>query len=124
MGISVHFLGWRDDVENIYPLADIAVVPSRWEGHPVALLEAMAAGVPVIATEVSSIPEMIISYENGLLVPPSNSKALAEAIKQLMYNQELQVKLREAALITKNNFSLSHMVAGYEKIYQACMNFQ
>lgn len=78
----VHFLGFRPDVERILKAMDVFVMPSVAEGMPGALLEAMAAGLPCIATSVGGIPEVLGHGRFGALVPPENENALAESMKK------------------------------------------
>jgi glycosyltransferase involved in cell wall biosynthesis len=84
----VRFLGWRHDVEEIMPIFDIFVLPSLNEGMGRVLVEAMAAGKPVVASQVGGIPDLVQHGENGLLVPPGDEQALAEAIRQLIDDPE------------------------------------
>jgi glycosyltransferase involved in cell wall biosynthesis len=85
----ITFLGLRTDVPILLHLADLVVIPSRWEGLPMVLLEAMAACRPVIATEVGGIPEVIENGVNGLLVPPDNPYSIAEKILLLLNSSEI-----------------------------------
>ena len=80
----VHFLGSRRDVEALLAASDSFVLPSLWEGLPVALVEAMAAGIPVIATEVSGTSQVMIDGTTGWLVPPGDASALTRAIRELL----------------------------------------
>jgi len=101
LGIAqqVKFLGFQSDVRPILWASDIFVhVPTTFpEGTPNAILEAMAAGLPVIATPVGGIPEVVRDGENGLLVPTNDHKALAEAILKLRQNEALRVELGKQA---------------------------
>ena len=83
----------RERIINFYTEADIFVLPSLWEGFGIVLLEAMAFELPVVATKVGAIPELVKDGVNGLLVPPANSRALAEAIAALIQNPGLRKKL-------------------------------
>jgi glycosyltransferase involved in cell wall biosynthesis len=76
---SVSFLGHRDDVDDLMRSAWILVHPSRWEGFGLVLLEAMKQGLPIVAARVSAVPEIVIPEATGLLVPPEDPRALAEA---------------------------------------------
>jgi glycosyltransferase involved in cell wall biosynthesis len=76
----VHFLGWRDDAHAVLAALDVLLAPSLWEGFGLVLLEAMALQVPIIATRVSAIPEVVIDGETGWLVPPQDAVALAAAL--------------------------------------------
>lgn len=86
LGIShaVAFLGIRDDVPDILAEADVFIRPSLTEGMPLAVLEAMSAGLPVVATPVAGVVELVKHGENGLLVPPGDPAALADAVTQLL----------------------------------------
>ena len=90
---TVTLTGQLDSAEAYYGIADLAVLPSWSEGSPNALLEAMAAGVPVAATAVGGIPEMVTDSETALLVPPGDSKALAEVMQRLLENPSLAAGL-------------------------------
>jgi glycosyltransferase involved in cell wall biosynthesis len=81
---SVHLPGRVGDVAHWYRRADMLVHPARWEGFGLALLEAMLAGLPVVASDVSSIPEIVRHGETGLLVPPDDPAALAAAIERVL----------------------------------------
>jgi glycosyltransferase involved in cell wall biosynthesis len=84
----IHFLGNRHDVPGLLAASDLFVLPSLWEGLAMALLEAMAAGLPIVATEVSGTVEVMVPDETGILVPPGNATKLAEAIKLLLHDPE------------------------------------
>ena len=85
---SIHFLGHRDNIEQLYRAMDTFVLSSVAEGMPRAILEAMAAGVPCIATQVGGIPEIINSPDVGLLVPPRDPQALAQAMLKLAHTSD------------------------------------
>jgi glycosyltransferase involved in cell wall biosynthesis len=78
------FLGTRSDVPQILAASDSFVLPSLWEGLPMALIEAMASGLPIIATDVSGTRDVMVPGETGVLVPPGNSESLVQAIETLM----------------------------------------
>ena len=85
---AVHFLGWRGDMHCVYADLDVVALSSNNEGSPVALIEAMAAARPVVATAVGGVPEVVRDGENGLLVPPRDPAALAERILRLLREPE------------------------------------
>lgn len=85
---QVHFLGARRDSPRVLSALDLLVLPSQQEGLPNSILEAMAAGVPVVATRVGGIPEVVVDGDTGLLVPPRDPVALAHAISSLLMNSE------------------------------------
>jgi len=94
---NIHFLGVRDDVPDLLAAADLFVLPSLWEGLSVALLEAMAAGKPIVATAISGTVQALTNDETGLAVPPRDSQALADAITKLLADPALAQRLGEAA---------------------------
>ncbi len=93
----VEFLGHIFDVRPYFRIADAIVISSLSEGEPLALLEAMAAGVPIVTTAVGGIPEIVVDRQTGLLVPPRNPKALAAAIAEVLQNEALSRAMTEAA---------------------------
>lgn len=90
---NVYFLGWREDVPQLMMAFDIFLMPSLWEGFGLVALEAMRVRTPVIASHVSAIPEVVEHEQTGLLVPPKNSEALAEAIQSLLADRSLRVHM-------------------------------
>jgi len=94
---SVKLLGQMDHVEKLLASADVFVMPSLWEGLPIALLEAMSAGLPVIATKVEGVEEVITEGEHGLFVPVENTTALTEAILKLLAEPQLRRKMGAAS---------------------------
>jgi glycosyltransferase involved in cell wall biosynthesis len=93
----VRWLGFRRDVPSVIALADLLVLPSREEGFPNTLLEAMALGVPVVATPVDGVPELIDDGVHGRLVPPGDPAALADAVRGLLDDPALRRALATAA---------------------------
>jgi glycosyltransferase involved in cell wall biosynthesis len=83
---QVHFLGTRKDIPDLLSASDSFVLPSLWEGMPMALIEAMASGLPVVATDVSGTREVMVDGETGLMVPPGDPDQLAQAIDQILSN--------------------------------------
>lgn len=81
---QVHFLGTRKDIPDLLSASDSFVLPSLWEGMPMALIEAMASGLPVVATDVSGTREVMVHGETGLMVPPGDAEQLARAIDQIL----------------------------------------
>jgi len=92
----IHFLGWRADLERIYADLDVVVLTSRNEGSPVALIEAMAAGRPVVATRVGGVPDVVQDGVSGVLVGAGDAQALASAVEQLMRDPARGRRLGEA----------------------------
>ncbi len=96
-GDHIHFLGRRNDVLALLAEADMFVLPSLWEGLSIALLEAMAAGKPIVATAVSGTTQVMAHGQTGLIVPPADGAALAAAINQLLANPTQAHALGQAA---------------------------
>ena len=94
---SVKLLGAWDDISPVLASADIFVLPSRWEGLSRALMEAMAAGIPVIASQVGGIKNLVTDNVNGLLIPAEDSEKLENSILQLIENPEMMKRLAAAA---------------------------
>jgi sugar transferase (PEP-CTERM/EpsH1 system associated) len=116
---AVSFLGYRDNVEHVVRQFDLFVLSSLTEGIPLALLEAMAAGIPPVATAVGGVPEVVVDAESGLLVPPGDPRALLHAIVDLLDHPEKRATLgTNAAARIRDKFSLSRMAADYRKLYR------
>jgi glycosyltransferase involved in cell wall biosynthesis len=118
----VTFAGFRLDIPDILATSTIAVLPSLSEGLSNSLLEAMAAGLPVVATRVGGNPEAVGEGEGGLLVPPGDDRALAEAIATLLVNVTLRVRLGHAARRRVDRlFSVNRMLQETETLYRDLM---
>jgi len=81
---SVHFLGWRTDVQRVLSCIDVYCLSSLWEALPFALLEAMAMSRPIVATSVDGVPEIVVDGETGFLAPPRQPRVLAEGLIKLV----------------------------------------
>ena len=97
LGQRIHFLGWRTDLETILPELDMVICASKNEGTPVALIEAMAAGVPALSTDVGGVADLVTHGETGWLVPPGDPPAMARAIQHLLGDAALRARLAAAA---------------------------
>ncbi|MFL2770840.1 MAG: glycosyltransferase family 4 protein [Rhodospirillaceae bacterium] len=95
----ITFCGWleRSQLSIVYNEADVFVLPSRAEGMPNAMLEAMAASLPVIGSRVAGIEEVVVNHETGLLVPPDDAEALTEALNTLLQDRDKAFALGQAA---------------------------
>lgn len=114
----VRVLGFRKDIAEIMPAFDTLLVPSLWEGFGLVLIEAMQAGVPPVASNTSSIPEIVQDGFNGLLIPPRDPLALASAIKRLRSEPDFLASLAANGRKTvAEKYSLREMGAGFEKIF-------
>jgi len=119
----VRFLGHRDDVPNLLASCDLFVLPSLHEGLPLAVLEAMAAGKPVVATGIGGTDEAVVDGETGLLVPPSNPDALAGAIRRVLGDDALGRRLGAAGRARASAcFSSAAMVAQVAGVYDELLN--
>ena len=117
---NVKLLGRVDDVRPLLAAADVFAVPSRREGQGIAALEAMAAGVPVVASRVGGLSEMLSDGETALLVPPGDPEALAAALSRLQGDSRLRQKLAgNARPLVEAHFSLQAMLDTLTQIYQA-----
>lgn len=115
----VSLVGNRSDIEQLLPRANAFVLSSKREGLPMALLEAMSAALPVIATSVGGVPEVVRNGFNGLLVPPEDPAALASAIDCICNDNTLAKSLGNNARKTiKEKFSLDKVAQSYSRIYQ------
>ena len=114
--------GSRDDIADLMRAMDVFVLPSRAEGVSNTILEAMATGLPVVATRVGGNPELVIENETGILVPASDPGAMAGAL--LEYARRPQLRIRhgnEARARIENEFSMEAMVRRYVAVYDAVM---
>jgi len=121
LGIShrMVFTGQRDDVPELLSTMDVLVLPSLYEGLPNAVLEAMAAGKPVIATRVGGTPEVVEDKVTGLLVPPRDPEALAEAIIALIQDRERAEAMGQVGRArVEEYFSVERMIAETETLYE------
>jgi glycosyltransferase involved in cell wall biosynthesis len=117
---ALHFPGWVNGSkkESFLRESDVFVLPSYFEALPVALLEAMARGVPVIATRVGGIPDVIEDGVNGLLVDPGQPEALARAMIVMLTDDALRTRLREAAhRDVRKRYSTESVIADLEMLY-------
>lgn len=115
----VRFLGHRDDVTDLLALCDVFVLPSLFEGYPLAIMEAAAARKPIVATDVGGTDEAIRSGETGLLVPPGDARALACAIRAILADSVLAARLADAAKMhASREFSAEAMCSRTLDIYE------
>jgi glycosyltransferase involved in cell wall biosynthesis/O-antigen/teichoic acid export membrane protein len=114
----VVFTGWQEDPSAFLVSFDVFVLSSRVEGFPLSVLEAMGAGLPVVATTVGSVDELVLDGETGLLVPPEDEPALREAIAKLAFDFELRRRMGAAGKRRVNDsFTPKVMVTQFESLY-------
>jgi N-acetyl-alpha-D-glucosaminyl L-malate synthase BshA len=115
----IHFLGKQENVNELLPLADLMVMPSEMESFGLAALEAMACGVPAIATRVGGVPELIDDNLNGLLFPIGDVEAMATSAIALLNDQPRLTRMASAARKTaQDKFCASRIIPLYEEYYQ------
>jgi glycosyltransferase involved in cell wall biosynthesis len=115
----VKILGFRADVTELLGASDFFVLPSRMEGLPLAVLEAMSHAMPVVATKVGGLPEVVFNGEHGYVVKSEDPDALAEPLKRLATDAELREKLGKSALErAKSVYSFDTMTARYDALYR------
>ena len=118
MSDRVHLLGLRADIPELLAAADLFVMPSHSEGLPMAVLEAMAAGLPIVATAVGDVPRALDHGSAGLLVPPASPTVLAAAMRLLLDDRRLARTLGErAAVRVRAHYSLQAMADRYASLY-------
>jgi len=115
---DIIFTGKRYDILQVLSLFDVFVLPSVAEGTPLVILEAMAMEKPVVATDVGAVSEQMVDGVTGIIVPPKNPKAMAEAVIYLLEHPEERIKMGEKGRgRVKEMFSLERCVEGHKKLY-------
>jgi glycosyltransferase involved in cell wall biosynthesis len=120
LGVSsqIIWLGYRDDIADLLACSDLFVLPSLFEGLPVALLEAMAAGRPVVASAIAGIDEVVAHEQTGLLVPPADSLALAGTIRAVLADPARAGRLALAGQThVSHEFSVERMLTQLTDCY-------
>jgi glycosyltransferase involved in cell wall biosynthesis len=118
LGERCLFLGARKDATALLALFDVFVLPSLWEGLPFVLVEAAALGKPIVATAVDGVPEILEDSRTGLLVPPGDSEALADAVIRLLRDKDEAGRLaEEARSLVPPRFPLRRMVEQTQSLY-------
>ena len=115
---KVEFLGLQSNVYPYLNKADVFCLPSEYEGVPMTLIEAMGTGLPIVASNVGGIPDMLVNGENALLVEP-NYIAVEKAIEELYNDVEFRIRLGNAAALRSEEFSAKVMASRYIKIYRS-----
>jgi glycosyltransferase involved in cell wall biosynthesis len=119
----VHLMGKRSDIPQWLAASDIFVLSSDWEGNPLAVMEAMAAGLPVVATAVGGVPELVESGKQGYLVPAGDLNGLTEALRRLLDHPGRRIVLGHSARVRASEcFNLDRMTQGYANLYRECLN--
>jgi glycosyltransferase involved in cell wall biosynthesis len=119
---SCRFVGVREDIADILAAADIVALPSLSEGFPFVLLEALAMGCPVVASQVNGVPELIENHKTGLLVPARDPRALSAAIREVLSDPTAASKMgAEGRTVVHERFTVDRMVANTTAIFDAAM---
>jgi glycosyltransferase involved in cell wall biosynthesis len=111
-------LGSRDDHLRFLSAMDAFALPSYREGMPLAILEAMAAGLPIVATRVGGIPEVLRDNEEGFMIEPGDKSALADRIRLLARDLALRGAIARRSKARASEFTLDRMTASYEEVYR------
>lgn len=115
---QLHLLGFRADVAKIYAVADIFLFPSKREGLPVALMEAMASGLPVVASQIRGNTDLVLDGTTGYLVPFDDVQAYTDRIEKLLAEPEMREKMGEEGRSRVQKFDQSRVCREMRKIYQ------
>lgn len=111
------FTGWRQDLPAIYAALRVLVVSSDNEGTPMSAIEAMASGVPVVATRVGGLPDLVKDGQSGLLVPANDAAAMTDAVSQLLSNDILRAAMGQRARLDAAPFSVERLASDMERVY-------
>jgi glycosyltransferase involved in cell wall biosynthesis len=118
-GETVRFLGPRDDVLSLLAALDVAVISSDYEGSPLSVMEYMEAALPVVATRVGGVPDIVVDGETGFLVPPRDPGAIAAAVTRLLAEPDLARRMGEAGQRRRRaQFDLAATVRRVEQLYE------
>lgn len=115
---KVRFLGWRRDIEKIMPALDVFALPSLNEGMGRVLVEAMCCGIPIVASKVGGITELVRNGENGYLVEPGNVNSLSHAIKQLLRDERLRERMGKRGKEIAREYSSEGMIQLLSDLYE------
>jgi glycosyltransferase involved in cell wall biosynthesis len=114
----VYFTGWKSSLADVYADLDLVVISSRNEGTPVSLIEGAASCKPLVATSVGGIPDMITDGWDGILVPPADSSALAQAILRVLGNPDLSRQMGSRARErVRNRYAADRLLTDIEQLY-------
>lgn len=116
----VEFAGYVSNVEDYLVRADVFLLSSHYEAQPLSILEAMAAGLPVISTDVGGVSDIVT--DNGILIPADDADAMAQAMEKLYTQRDLREKMAACAAKNVQRFDLQNTVAGYERLYLGRIN--
>jgi 1,2-diacylglycerol 3-alpha-glucosyltransferase len=119
---AVTFLGWIDhqspDLPQLYQIAELFAIPAPFEAQSIVTLEAMAAGLPIVAADSGALPELVKDAENGILFPPGSSDELAGAIVTILANRALGEEMRKSSLRIVSAHRIANSLAKIEALYE------
>jgi glycosyltransferase involved in cell wall biosynthesis len=116
------FVGYQEDVAAFYDAMDVLVLPSANEGTPVSVIEAMAAGLPIVATRVGGVPDVVRDGVDGFLVPPGDVEALAERLAELAHDPELRRRLGESGRsYSLGRYRVERLVDDIDRLYRSLL---
>jgi|ERR1700687_1879590 len=116
---QTHFLGVRTDIPDVLGAMDVFALSSDYEGNPLSVMEAMAAGLPIVATAAGGVPNLLENGKEGFIARPANVEDLSNAMSLLLGNGELRQSFgRAAARRARENFDVSAMVQAYQEMYE------
>lgn len=116
---KIRLLPWQEDLSHLFPALTIVVTPSWLDAFNIVLIEAMSAGVAVIAADMAGPGEIIVHNSTGLLVPPKNPDSLAQAIEHLLDNDDVRQKIEIAAKVeVQRKYSVRRVIAQVERVYR------
>jgi glycosyltransferase involved in cell wall biosynthesis len=116
--LPVKILGWQSDIEKVLSVADVVILTSDNEGTPLSLIQAGMAGLPVVTTNVGSVPEIVLDGTTGIITGLDVQK-IADAIEKLVNNNELRDQLGSTAQkFTTANFGVQRLVSDHENLYK------
>jgi glycosyltransferase involved in cell wall biosynthesis len=116
----VRFLGLRSDIPELLGASDVFVLSSDFEGNPLSVLEAMAAGLPIVSTAVGGVPSLLENGTSGLLVQHGDAAGLSSAMESLLADRKLRQAMGAAAARRgRESFDVANMVHAYEEVYES-----
>ena len=123
LGANIKFLGERSDVPALLAAADFGILSSHQEGFSNVILESMAAGLPMIVTNVGGNPEAVLDRQTGIVVPPHDPQALGQAIVELAHDGTLRRQLADGAVSrVRKEFSMESCVNAHERLYEQLLD--
>lgn len=121
---DVRMLGKQQDMEDIFVISDLFLLPSEYESFGLAALEAMAAGVPVVASDAGGIPEIVTPGSNGELAPVGDVEGMAAMAVSILRDEDTLEAYRQGARVQARRFDIASIVPRYEALYERCLGLE